>query len=359
MTTDVGNCNNALIKIGSQRVISSLTQDSVEAKACNTIYANTRDTLFRMAPWNCAMKTANLVYITSVPGTPENTSPAAALWAPGIPRPPWAYEYQYPSDCLKPCWLIPSFQIGFTGIPITTAVTGGAPTTWLGEPIVYKVGVDVFYPVTAVAINSTGFQYVVGEILTMPGTPDGAAPIGAPVKLLVTGADGDGQITSVIILTQVLDAAPPQGGSYFAVQSNPIAPASTTGIGNQATFNLTFGGQNYQRVILTNQQSATMVYVAQVADPNIWDPLFQEAFQCALTAELAMVLTKNKDLANAAIVKANAAIIEARKADANEGLTINNPTPDWIRGRGIAWADDMITGPYSSFDWGGLYAGWG
>lgn len=359
MTTDVDNCNNALLKIGSQRIISSLIQDSVEAKACNTIYNNTRDTLFRMAPWNCAMKTANLVYITSVPGTPENTSPAANLWAPGIPRPPWAYEYQYPSDCLKPCWLIPSFQTGFSGIPITNAVTGGAPTTWLGAPIVFKVGVDVFYPVTAVAIAFVGIAYVVGEILTMSGTPDGSAPIGAPVKLIITAADGDGQIIGCSILSQVLDATPPQGGSYFLPQTNPIAQASTTGIGSQATFNLTYGGQNYQRVILTNQENATMVYVALVADPNIWDPLFQEAFQCALAAELAFVLTKDKALANNLIGKANETIIEARKADGNEGLTINNPTPDWIRGRGICWADDMITGPYSSFDWGGLYSGWG
>lgn len=358
MTTVVDQCNNALLKIGSQRIISSLTQDSVEAKACNTLYANTRDTLFRMAPWNCAMKTANLIYITSIPGTPENTSVAANLWAPGIPRPPWAYEYQYPSDCLKPCWLIPSFQTGFTGIPITQAVTGGAPTTFLGGPIVFKVGVDVFYPVVAAAIQNEGTGYVVGEILTLPGTPAGAAPIGAPVKILVTQADGDGQILSVLVLTQVLDAVPPQGGSYFAVQTNPVTAASSSGAGIEAAFNLTFGGQNYQRVILTNQQNATMVYVAQVADPNIWDPLFQEALQCALAAELAMVLKGDKVLANSSIAKANEAIIEARKADANEGLTINDVVPDWIRGRGITWADVAVTGPYSNFDWGGLYAGW-
>lgn len=358
MTTNTSLVNLALQSFGSRTVITEtqlLAGSNNEAKQANLTFTNTRDSLFRLAPWDCAMKTANLVYITSVPGTPENTSAGASLWAPGIPRPPWAYEYQYPSDCLRDCWLIPANQTGYSGVPITTAVTGGAPNTWLGGPIVYKIGVDVFYPVTAVAVAFAGFQYAIGEILTMPGTPDGSAPIGAPVKIIVTGADGDGQITSCSVLSQVLDSVPPQGGSYFAVQSNPIAPASTTGIGNQATFTLTFGGQNYQRVILTNQEFATMVYVAQVADPNVWDPMFQDAFINALGGDICFALTGDKALAKMCYAKANEVIITARTANANEGLTINDVTPDWIRGRGIGWANDMLTGPYAGFDWGGLY----
>lgn len=361
MTTPTSLVNLALQSFGSRTTITDaqlLAGSNNEAKQANLTFTNTRDSLFRLAPWDCAMKTANLVYITSVPGTPENTSPAANLWAPGIPRPPWAYEYQYPSDCLRTCWLIPSTQTGFTGVPITTAVTGSAPYTWLGGPIVFKVGVDVFYPVTGVAIAFAGFAYVVGEILTMPGTPAGAAPIGAPVKIIVTQVDGDGQILACSVLSQVIDADPPQGGSYFAPQANPVTQASTTGVGNQATFDLTFTGQNYQRVILTNQEYATMVYVAQVVDPNIWDPLFQDAFQNALGGDLCLALTGDKGLAKICYGKANQSIIEARTANANEGLTINDVTPDWIRGRGIGWADGVQPGPYSSFNWGGLYGGY-
>ena len=36
-----------------------------------------------MAPWNCVLRTANLVYITSLPGTPENTFNNASRTALG------------------------------------------------------------------------------------------------------------------------------------------------------------------------------------------------------------------------------------------------------------------------------------
>ena len=96
-----------------------------EAIQFNLIYTEVRDRLLRMAPWNSAMKTANLTFITSSPGTPENQSASTTLWGSGQPAPPWCYEYQYPVDCLMPRWIIPSTQTGFTGgVPITTAVTG-------------------------------------------------------------------------------------------------------------------------------------------------------------------------------------------------------------------------------------------
>jgi len=51
---------------------------------------------------------------------------------------------------------------------------------------------------------------------------------------------------------------------------------------------------------------------------------------------------------------ANMSLIEARKVDGNEGLTVNDVTPDWIRARGIWWTDGFQSGPYNAFDWGGL-----
>lgn len=362
MTTDVDNCNNALLKIGVPRIISSLTQDAVEARACNTVYSNTRDCLLRMAPWDCALKTLNLAYITSVPGTPENTSPATNLWQPGQPRPPWAYEYQYPVDCLRACWIIPAIQSGFAGgIPITTAVTGRASTTWLGGPIPFKIGTDQFFGVSnvsSIAIGGTG--HAVGDIITLPIGPITSPPIGAPAQLLVLSVSGAGAILSASPITSILGSALPVSGSYFAQQTSPIAQASTSGVGIGASFNLNFTGPGKlnQRVILTNQEYATLVYVQQVTDPNVWDPLLQEAFQCSLAGEIALILKGDKDLANTCVAKANNAIVEARKADGNEGLTVNNITPDWIRIRGIDFSDEM-TGSYSGFDWGGLLPGWG
>jgi hypothetical protein len=91
-----------------------------------------------------------------------------------------------------------------------------------------------------------------------------------------------------------------------------------------------------------------------VIDPNVWDPLFQDAMANKLGAEIVMGLTGDKQMANYCIQLANGTIQEARKADGNEGLTINDVTPDWIRSRGLWYSDGMQSGPYVGFDWGGL-----
>jgi hypothetical protein len=52
---------------------------------------------------------------------------------------------------------------------------------------------------------------------------------------------------------------------------------------------------------------------------------------------------------------ANNAVMEARKADGNEGLTINDVTPDWIRVRGVDFYDDFGWSPNVGVDWGNLF----
>jgi hypothetical protein len=358
MTTLTDICNRSLQQMGTRTTVSDselANSSSNEAIQFNLIYANNRDDLLRMAPWNCGLKTANLTYISSVPGTPENTSAATNLWQPGQPAPPWAYEYQYPVDCLRPCWIIPSTQTGFaSGVPITTAVTGGASSFWQGGPVPYKVQNDQFRPVTAAAVVSGGTGYAVGDVITGPVGLNTNPPIGAPIQLLVTG-EAAGVITSVDIVNVINGLSPAVGGSYFAVQPNPMTQGSTTGSGSGATFNLTFGPTLSQRVILTNQEFATLSYVMQVTDPNVMDTLFQSAWISINAASMVMALTGDKKLANNLIGLANADISQARTADGNEGLTINNVTPDWIRIRGLPWTDGMMSGPYAGFDWGNLY----
>ncbi len=361
MSDKVSMINLALQSYGDRTTLTAAqlaAGSNNQAKQANLAYDNVRDGLLRMAPWDCALKTANLTYITSVPGTPENTSPATNLWQPGQPRPPFSYEYQYPVDCLRACWIIPAIQTGFAGgVPITTAVTGGAPTTWVGGPITYKIGVDEFYPVTAATVQVPGGQYAIGDEITLALGPSTSPPIGAPVVLRVLSLAGSG-VATVEVVNQVIDSNPKVGGSYFAPQTNPVAQGSTTGSGTAATFNLTFGAKGKQRVILTNQEFATLAYVAQVTDPNVWDPLFQDAFFNALGAVLCKALTGDKALANGCIALANDSIIQARKVDGNEGLTINDVTPDFIRTRGICWTDGLYSGPYSGYDWGGLLPGY-
>ena len=358
MTTNTDIVNRALQVIGTRTTVTDaeLAANSTnEAIQANLILTQYRDQLLRMAPWDCALNYANLTYITSTPGTPENTSPATTLWQKGQPAPPWGYEYQYPVDCLRACFVIPANQTGQSGgIPITTAVTGGSPAFWAGQPVKFKVAVDQFYPVTAAAVVAGGTGYAVGDIITLPLGPVSSPPIGAPVQLQVVTAPA-GVLATVSVVNVIQGSATAQGGSYFTPQSGTIAQASSSGAGTGATFTLTFGAQGDQRTILTNQEFATLAYCRQVGNPNVMDPMFQEAWIHALGAGLVNALTGDKGLANQAIATTNARIMEARKVDGNEGLTINDVTPDFIRIRGIAWTE-AYTGPWSGFDWGNLWA---
>jgi hypothetical protein len=362
MTSVTDECNRSLQKIGTRTTVTdaeiagNLSNEAIQFNLC---YAEVRDKLLRMAPWDSGLKTANLVYITSVPGTPENTSAATNLWQPGIPAPPWAYEYQYPYDCLRMCWLIPANQTGFaSGVPITTAVTGGASTLWTGTPVKYKIQNDQFLPVLSATVVNGGTGHAVGDIITLAAGLNSNPPIGAPAQLQVLTEAG-GVIETVTVVSVLNGEASPLGGSYFTAQANPVAQGSTTGVGINATFNLTFGSVVSQRVILTNQEYATGTYVQQVTDPNLFDPLFRDALYNVVGATLVMGLTGDKKLANMAIGLANDTIIKARSIDGNEGLTVNDVTPDWIRTRGVCWTEGLYSGPYGSgFDWGGLWDPW-
>lgn len=379
MTTATDIVNRALQVPGTR---TSVTDSELAANASNeAIQANLildviRRRLLRMAPWNFALKTVNLIYITSAPGTPENSMAATTLWAPGQPAPPWNYEYQYPVDCIGERWIIPSTMTGFAGgIPITTAVTGGASSFWQGPPVKFKVQNDTFIPVTAAAIVSGGTGYAVGDIIFGPGMinptsgiitfPQGAQPPGGPVQLLVT-AVSSGVITGISVLPQVRNTqtAPLQsgvaqgpliGGSYFAPgPSNPISQTFTTGAGSGATFNLTYGTPGPQRVILCNQEFAIGTYVQDVTDPDLMDDMFIDTWSKALGAHITIPLTGDKKLANMAIQEVNNNLQWARAADATEGFTVNDVTPDWIRIRGIEYPAPY-SGPFTGFDWGGLY----
>ena len=166
--------------------------------------------------------------------------------------------------------------------------------------------------------------------------------------------NGSGSILTAAVVAQLPDSNPPLGGSYFSIQSNPVAQATSSGNGTGATFNLTQGSAAPQRVILTNQEFATAVYCRDVTDPNVMDDMFQDAWAKVLGATITIPLTGDKKLANMAIQEANASIQYARTGDANDGFTINDVTPDWLRIRGIDIATPY-SGPYTGYDWGGLY----
>ena len=376
MTTITDVANRCLQVLGTRTTVTDAelaNNASNEAIQFNLIYPEVRDRLLRMAPWNSATRTANLTYVTSTPGTPENLSAVTPLWAPGQPAPPWAYEYQYPVDCLMARWVIPATQIGFaSGVPITTAVTGRAWSCWQGPPIRFKTQNDSFYTVNAVTVPTPGADYAIGDLVTVAlvpntvaitnkiGTFSVGAPQGAAAVLQVLTTSGGGGILTAAVVTQVEDESVALGGSYYydyatTVGNSAVPAGSTTGAGTGAIFSLTFLTPAPQRVILTNQEFATLTYTQQVTDPNVWDPSFREALYTLGGSKLLMALVGNRDRANDLIKIGNDIIRVARADDGNEGFTINDVTPDWIRTRGGNFNDTMFSGPYQGYDWGSYW----
>lgn len=82
MASDVSICNMALVPLGVDR-ISSLTEDTPQAKKCNALYALLRDEELSNHTWSFATKRVQLAQT-------ENT-----------PVFEFSYEFQIPTDCLR------------------------------------------------------------------------------------------------------------------------------------------------------------------------------------------------------------------------------------------------------------------
>lgn len=358
-----GIANLALQRIGTRTTITAAelsAQSSNEAIQFNLAYAQVRDELLRLAPWQCASAMIDLQFITSLPGTPENQStPANQLqWSPGLPLPPWTYEYAYPADCLRALWIVPQFNPGVVGTPIYPVNSpSGYVTTTQGPPIKFTVGNDQFYPVTAASPVAGGSGYNIGDIITLALGPLTNPPIGYPAQLQVTATIG-GVITAVSVVPSIYGEDTPQSGGYFSTGIGTQAQGSTSGAGTGATFNLTFGPQGNQRVVLTNQEFAVLSYVRRVTDTNVMDSLFIKALYHAVAAAMVMALTGDKGLANGMIQVTNACIAEARATDGNEALTINDVTPDFLRTRGIIYGDYWNMGFGYGWDSVGMWPGY-
>lgn len=363
---DAAIINRGLQAYGARTTVTAAEMNALssnEAIQMNLVYTAYRDQLLRMAQWDCALKYDNLIWLTSSPGTPENTSPYTNSWQRGQPAPPFSYEYFYPDDCLRACWVVPCNQTGFVGgVPISNAVTGWSPTSYIGQPIIYKVSTDQFRAASGLVIADGGLGYQVDDTIILGTDTLGynfnanAVPAGI-VKIKVLTVDGSGTILTASL--QAFDGTQvAQNAFLFSVPTYTLVQVQTSGVGSGAEVTVSGVGQTQfsARVILTNQEFAMMAYIRQIMDPTVFDQLFVEAYAFILGAATCMALSGDKTLANSLVALANSKIVQARSVDGNEGLTINNVTPDFIRTRGIDWSNNAWSG--SQFDWGDLWASW-
>ena len=82
MASTVDICNGALNQLGATTILS-LTEDSKNARLCNSRFTQVRDGVFRSHPWNCLQKRIELAQDTTTPA--------------------WGFKYAYtlPADCLR------------------------------------------------------------------------------------------------------------------------------------------------------------------------------------------------------------------------------------------------------------------
>lgn len=94
-----------------------------------------------------------------------------------------------------------------------------------------------------------------------------------------------------------------------------------------------------RRVILSNVQNALAVYTLDVTNPDLWDPLFDNALVMLLANKLIIPLSGNVNMKNQYLQQAMLAVSEARAMDGNEAMPSVDHTPDWIMARGdpISW----------------------
>lgn len=113
-SSEVEIANLALSHAGAGGPIASLAEASVEARECLLHYAACRDTILRSHAWNFAQR-------------------QTALADTGSTVNGWAYEYQYPADCL-------------TLHHVRAGGYDSSAIIWANETLPASLGTTVLYP---------------------------------------------------------------------------------------------------------------------------------------------------------------------------------------------------------------------
>ena len=88
------------------------------------------------------------------------------------------------------------------------------------------------------------------------------------------------------------------------------------------------------KVIMTDQDEATIKYSKRVTDPNQFDPQFVTALSYRLAAELAVILTDDPRIQSNMETLYRNVVLSTWETDSNEGLADPAQTVDWLDVRG-------------------------
>ena len=110
MTTPTDIANRALQVIGTR---TTVTDGELVANSTNCLqFRSTLPTTQLEAAdpdGSVELCVANgesgVYYVLQAPQRTLQPRKSDSLWVPGLPSPPWTYEYQYPVDCIYAAWI--------------------------------------------------------------------------------------------------------------------------------------------------------------------------------------------------------------------------------------------------------------
>jgi hypothetical protein len=127
------------------------------------------------------------------------------------------------------------------------------------------------------------------------------------------------------------------------VMANPVSgngtPSSVGAIGPTVKFLLSTdqdSNGNPITVILTNQPQAVGVYTFRNTNVQMFDPLFVQCLVAFVAARVCIPLTGDKNMMKDMLGLASQYSKDAQSKNGNEGITVIDSMPDWIRVRGYA-----------------------
>ena len=129
---------------------------------------------------------------------------------------------------------------------------------------------------------------------TLSPSRNPAGPIAnrAPAQLRVETLSGSAVATASVVKPSARFVLA-KGGSYFArrpIRRHKIQPMAMVLVRPSRTY----GAASPQRVILTDQPNASLVYCRDVTDINVMDDAFQEALSKVLGATICIPLSGDK-----------------------------------------------------------------
>ncbi len=270
MATDEEIVNLALVQIGADR-ITSLTQETKNAREANAIYDLVRDATLRAHPWNFAIKRVAL-----------NTADV------------------------------------FKGSGLDDLTSGGTLTG--GVPINYRVQIDAAgTPDTFKWSDDGGANWDV-ETVAITGA---AQTLNNGITITFAATTGH-TVTEYWDFSETVDPA-------FGYDNSFALPPDNLRILEVDERDTEFKKEG--QLFLTDSASPEVRYIAQITDPSKFDSLFVDAFAALLAANLAYIITGFRTVEAQKIELFKSKLAEARATDGQEGTPVDVIDDEWILAR--------------------------